>query len=484
MKKMKKILLFSLAFTLFNCANYDDEFNDLNTQIQALNQRVNEITSLVSQISVLSSTTSAISASLDLVALTNQSLQGEIALLKQQLAEVLSDLTALTNSLSDTNTDLESVSTELANLQSTVETILSSGNIYSQDLIISSASELEAAKTLGGKLAVINGNVTIDASNLDDEDSLSAVTSIIRIVTGNLIVKSTEFSVDVSSLTHVGKDYFIEGMDASDDLLVSAGNLYLDYDGGYEFSNLTTAANVAVVDYETASSTSKTGVIGTTNFSFPLLAINTNVWTSSELDWNSDNNLTMTGGVVGKLDLSSAIDITLGSGLKPNAINTPKAKNITLLFSGIYTSSLSINAPLADNISISNITEINGNLNITGGTTTVFNSNALTTIVGSASVTANSINLDALTSVVNGITTSGDDDLDLSGQITNGHHSGGSSPHNSGSSDHDSGSSDHDSGSSDHDSGSSEHDSGSSEHDSGGSHDSGNNGGSTGQSGN
>jgi len=482
MKKMKKILLFSLAFTLFNCANYDDEFNDLNTQIQALNQRVNEITSLVSQISVLSSTTSAISASLDLVALTNQSLQGEIALLKQQLAEVLSDLTALTNSLSDTNTDLESVSTELANLQSTVETILSSGNIYSQDLIISSASELEAAKTLGGKLAVINGNVTIDASNLDDEDSLSAVTSIIRIVTGNLIVKSTEFSVDVSSLTHVGKDYFIEGMDASDDLLVSAGNLYLDYDGGYEFSNLTTAANVAVVDYETASSTSKTGVIGSTYFNFPLLAVNNNVWTSSELDY--DNNLTMTGGVVGQLDLSSVIDITLGSGLKPNTINSPKAKNITLLFSGIYTSSLSINAPLADNISISNITKINGNLNITGGTTTVFNSNALTTIVGSASVTANSINLDALTSVVNGITTSGDDDLDLSGQITDGHHSGGSSPHNSGSSEHDSGSSEHDSGSSEHDSGSSEHDSGSSEHDSGGSHDSGNNGGSTGQSGN
>ena len=61
---MKKLLLLGLAFSLFNCANYDDEFNDLNTQIQALNQRVNEITSLVSQISVLSSTTSAISASL------------------------------------------------------------------------------------------------------------------------------------------------------------------------------------------------------------------------------------------------------------------------------------------------------------------------------------------------------------------------------------------------------------------------------------
>ena len=479
---MKKILLLGLAFSLFNCANYDDEFNDLNTQIQALNQRVNEISSLVSQISVLSSTTSAISASLDLVALTNQSLQGEIALLKQQLAEVLSDLTDLTNSLSDTNTDLESVSTELANLQSTVETILSSGNIYSQDLIISSASELEAAKTLGGKLAVINGNVTIDASNLDDEDSLSTVTSIIRIVTGNLIIKSTEFSVDVSSLTHVGKDYFIEGMDASDDMLVSAGNLYLDYDGGYEFANLTTSANIAVVDYETASSTSKTGVIGTTKFDFPSVTENNNIWTSDELDYNT--TLEMTGGVVGMLNLSSALKVYLGSGAKPNSINAAKAKNITILYSGIYTSSLSINAPLADNISIPNITKINGNLNITGGTTTVFNSNALTTIVGSASITANSINLDALTSVVNGITTSGDDDLDLSGQITDGHHSGGSSPHNSGSSEHDSGSSEHDSGSSEHDSGSSEHDSGSSEHDSGGSHDSGNNGGSTGQSGN
>ena len=475
---MKKLLLFGLAFSLFNCANYDDEFNDLNTQIQALNQRVNEISSLVSQISVLSSTTSAISASLDLVALTNQSLQGEIALLKQQLAEVLSDLTALTNSLSDTNTDLESVSTELANLQSTVETILSSGNIYSQDLIISSASELEAAKTLGGKLAVINGNVTIDASNLDDEDSLSTVTSIIRIVTGNLIIKSTEFSVDVSSLTHVGKDYFIKGMDASDNMLVSAGNLYLDYDGGYEFANLTTSANIAVVDYETASSASKTGATGGIIFNFPLLTDNNNAWTSDDLDYNN-NGLIMNGGVVGQLNLSSATDITLGSGLKPLTINAPKAKNITFLFSGIYTSSLSINAPLADNISISNITKINGNLNITGGTTTVFNSNALTTIVGSAMVTANSINLDALISVVNGITTSGDDDLDLSGQITEGHHSGGSSPHDSGSSDHDSGSSDHDSGSSDHDSGNSDHDSGGS-HD----HDSGNNGGSTGQSGN
>ena len=114
----------------------------------------------------------------------------------------------------------------------------------------------------------------------------------------------------------------------------------------------------------------------------------------------------------------------------PKKITAPVAKTITILFNNVYTSSLTIIAPVADKIALPNVTEVVGNLEITGGSTTVLDASSVTKIEGTATINASSIALDSLATVTNGISTTGDEDLDLSGQLESGQHTN----HDSGSS--------------------------------------------------
>ena len=426
---MKKLILLFLSLTVLSCSNYNEDSDEVKKQLEATALRMGQVKSLTNQIGWLSSTTTAILNTLNQFEQSNELLEGEFASFQNQLSSVLTDLSSLSGSLQNETTDLESVSLTLSNLETLVTSIIETGgNIYSRDITISTKAELDVAKALGNKLSLINANVTIDiTSDALNATEVNEVTSLIKIVTGNLVVKTDE-SISFSKLTNVGGDYFVEGSDVLDDSLKTAKNLYLDYDGGYDFPVLTSAMTIAVVDYSAPAASSKTGKKGTTNFSFNALTENNSIMTTIEINWGS--SVIITGGIVGELNLSSVIDISLGSGVMPPKIPAPVAKTITILFNNVYTTSLTIVAPVADKVALPNVTEVVGNLVITGGSTTVLDASSITKIEGTATINASSIALDLLVTVTNGISTTGDEDLDLSGQLESGQHTN----HDSGSS--------------------------------------------------
>ena len=426
---MKKVILLFLSLTVLSCSNYNEDSDELKKQLEASAIRLGQVKSLTNQIGWLSSTTTAILNTLNQFEQSNELLEGEFASFQSQLTSVLTELSSLSSSLQNESTNLEGVSTTLSNLETLVTSIIEAGgNIYSRDITISTKAELDVAKALGNKLSLINANVTIDiTSDALNASDVNEVTSLMKIVTGNLVVKTDE-SISFSKLTNVGGDYFIEGSDVLDNSLKTAKNLYLDYDGGYDFPALTSAMTIAVVDYSAPAASSKTGTKGTTNFSFNALTENNAIMTTTEINWGS--SVIITGGIVGELNLSSVVDIALGSGVMPKKITAPVAKTITILFNNVYTSSLTIIAPVADKIALPNVTEVVGNLEITGGSTTVLDASSVTKIEGTATINASSIALDSLATVTNGISTTGDEDLDLSGQLESGQHTN----HDSGSS--------------------------------------------------
>ena len=426
---MKKVILLFLSLTVLSCSNYNEDSDELKKQLEASAIRLGQVKSLTNQIGWLSSTTTAILNTLNQFEQSNELLEGEFESFQNQLTSVLTELSSLSSSLQNESTNLEGVSTTLSNLETLVTSIIEAGgNIYSRDITISTKAELDVAKALGNKLSLINANVTIDiTSDALNASDVNEVTSLMKIVTGNLVVKTDE-SISFSKLTNVGGDYFIEGSDVLDNSLKTAKNLYLDYDGGYDFPALTSAMTIAVVDYSAPAASSKTGTKGTTNFSFNALTENNAIMTTTEINWGS--SVIITGGIVGELNLSSVVDIALGSGVMPKKITAPVAKTITILFNNVYTSSLTIIAPVADKIALPNVTEVVGNLEITGGSTTVLDASSVTKIEGTATINASSIALDSLATVTNGISTTGDEDLDLSGQLESGQHTN----HDSGSS--------------------------------------------------
>jgi hypothetical protein len=426
---MKKVILLFLSLTVLSCSNYNEDSDELKKQLEASAIRLGQVKSLTNQIGWLSSTTTAILNTLNQFEQSNELLEGEFASFQSQLTSVLTELSSLSSSLQNESTNLEGVSTTLSNLETLVTSIIEAGgNIYSRDITISTKAELDVAKALGNKLSLINANVTIDiTSDALNASDVNEVTSLMKIVTGNLVVKTDE-SISFSKLTNVGGDYFIEGSDVLDNSLKTAKNLYLDYDGGYDFPALTSAMTIAVVDYSAPAASSKTGTKGTTNFSFNALTENNAIMTTTEINWGL--SVIITGGIVGELNLSSVVDIALGSGVMPKKITAPVAKTITILFNNVYTSSLTIIAPVADKIALPNVTEVVGNLEITGGSTTVLDASSVTKIEGTATINASSIALDSLATVTNGISTTGDEDLDLSGQLESGQHTN----HDSGSS--------------------------------------------------
>ena len=432
---MKKVILLFLSLTVLSCSNYNEDSDELKKQLEASAIRLGQVKSLTNQIGWLSSTTTAILNTLNQFEQSNELLEGEFESFQNQLTSVLTELSSLSSSLQNESTNLEGVSTTLSNLQTLVTSIIEAGgNIYSRDITISNKAELDVAKALGNKLSLINANVTIDiTSDALNASDVNEVTSLMKIVTGNLVVKTDE-SISFSKLTNVGGNYSVEGNDVQDNSLKSVKNLYLDYDGGYEFNDLSSALSIVLIDYETPTNSSRIGSLGTSFIKFPGLITNNLIWIgqipppSYEAELFSFNLSLIDSSPI--FNALFAEQLILGPGIVLGEINVPRAKNISLLYNGVYPSSLKITAPLAEKISIPNVTEVVGDLEISGGSNTELDASSVTKIDGTATINASSIALNSLTTVTNGISTTGDEDLDLSGQLESGQHTN----HDSGSS--------------------------------------------------
>jgi hypothetical protein len=187
------------------------------------------------------------------LAATVNSLEGSIDnAVNTALADGLADINAAVAELESqidniaSGEDVDAINSTLDGLETDLDELLASNNIYSSDLIINSTATLEFAENLKGKVSIVNGNVFIEQSSEMDSVRLQTVASKIKTITGDLVIRAQTSSVGgitLDSLTGVSNLKVAQAGSISFPLLESAqeivfGNNYR-VDGAVDFKALT-----------------------------------------------------------------------------------------------------------------------------------------------------------------------------------------------------------------------------------------------------
>ena len=244
--------------------------------------------------------------------------------------------TALNNA--STATEVAALQAALTAAQEDISAILASNNVYTGALNITNAAELTFATELGSKVAIINGNVnvTVSTANGLDAADVSAVTSKIGSVVGSVTI-STNADLDFSALTAVSGAYSVSGHDVDDSALASAGDVTLNYDGGYAQPALATAGTILLTDKVTAAASGSTAaVVGTLTVDFSGLTSATDLTTSSSAS--------------STLALAVATSVKVGD-TKIVSVTATKTTELHLGFDATL-ASLSVTAPAATAITV------------------------------------------------------------------------------------------------------------------------------------
>ena len=236
---MKKGLLTVLlaSLVLVGCQNYDDQFDDLNAQISALKSQVDGLSSLSGQVSSLSGSISGLQAGVN---------AAQAAAASASSAASAIDLTGLSASLATLQAEVDAVQASLATaatasavatlqaeidaIEADVDELLSTSNIYSTAISVSSTSTLDAALALGNKLNILNANATITVTSAMDQTKVQTLVNRINTMTGNLVFNS-------SSTT-----------ETTFNNLTSAEDITMNQKGGYQLKALTSASDISLND--------------------------------------------------------------------------------------------------------------------------------------------------------------------------------------------------------------------------------------------
>lgn len=168
------------------------------------------------------------------------------------LADGLADINAAIAELETqigqvaTGEDVDSINSTLDGLETDLEDLLASNNIFTGDLIINSDATLEFAENLKGKVGIINGSVFIEQSAEMDSTRLQTIASKIKTITRDLVIRaqaSTVGGVSLDSLIGVTNVKVAQPGSIAFPLLTSVqevviGNNYR-VDGAVDFSSLT-----------------------------------------------------------------------------------------------------------------------------------------------------------------------------------------------------------------------------------------------------
>ena len=236
---MKKGLLTVLlaSLVLVGCQNYDDQFDDLNAQISALKSQVDGLSSLSGQVSSLSGSISGLQAGVNAAQAAASSASSaasaiDLTGLSASLATLQAEVDAVQASLATaaTASAVAALQTEIDAIEADVDELLSTSNIYSTDVTVSSASTLDAALALGNKLNILNATATITVTAAMDQTKVQTLVNRMNTLTGNLVFNS-------SSTT-----------ETTFNNLTSAADITMNQKGGYQMQALTSAANITLND--------------------------------------------------------------------------------------------------------------------------------------------------------------------------------------------------------------------------------------------
>jgi len=298
MKKLFSYLLISSMVVLSSCTNYDDQFDDLNTQINTLKTQIEGFSSLSSGLTSLQGTVASLQSAIANIPVTPATdisgLESTQAALQTALTALATEVTALQTSLAaaDTSTEVAALTLALDKVKTDLAELLASNNVYSPTgtFTISTPAQLTFAENLGGKIAIINGSVSVTQGSTMDATKLAAVLAKMTSITGSLTYEAKGTSVVPTA-----------GFTA----LTGVGDLTVDTDGAISFPKLVSADNVIL----------KTNA-KTTSVSFPALTSLTDLGGAAEgddvLSFTAATSFDM--GLLSKYSASS-LSITIKSGL-------------------------------------------------------------------------------------------------------------------------------------------------------------------------
>jgi len=225
---MKKGLLSILASALLvvGCQNYDDQFTNLESQISALASTVAGLSQVQSDLSSLAGTVGSLTSTVSNLGSTIDTAVAD------GLADIQADITAIEAAVADvaSSEEVSDLSDQVASSQEDLDELLTSSNFFSGDLTINSVSTLAFAQTLGEKLAIINGDVTISLSPTMDATIAQEVVDNIGTVVGDFDFSSTTSAVTALTFDNIS----------------GTGDLSVDQAGPYSFAGLTSAGAITL----------------------------------------------------------------------------------------------------------------------------------------------------------------------------------------------------------------------------------------------
>ena len=272
---MKKGLLslLALALTVVGCQNYDDQFDELTSQITSLQSTVDGLASVSSAITTLQSTVAGLASTLGAVqttvnGITNYDDSGIVAQLNA-VSSTLADLLTQLNGVA-TNADLAAISSTLADVQADVRELLEGESTINQDIRIINEATLQYAETLVSTgtdrpNVIVNGDVVINTTNFSagqvqrTNDVIAKIATILGASTSPVgLSVTTTHSLDFTSLTFIDSDYTISGgVDVGDQALRTiSGDLTSDQYGAINYTQITSVGDVSIAVTEKNSITS------------------------------------------------------------------------------------------------------------------------------------------------------------------------------------------------------------------------------------
>ena len=367
---MKKGLLslLALALTVVGCQNYDDQFDELTSQITSLQSTVDGLTGVSTAITSLQSQVAAITSALTGITSTVNGLSNydDSAVVAQlgTISATLADLLGQLNGVA-TAADLATISNTLGDVQDDVRELLNANATISQAILINSSASLQYVESLiatgtDDPNVIVNNTVTIDTGSLTDAEKARAndVAAKIATVIGDVTITGDE-TITLSELTYVDGDYIVSGADHSEPKLSSiTGDLIITQD-----------ATAAALSFGVLSSVTNIVAKGTT------------LATATSIDFSgvTVSGDVGTGTVTNTLTATHATGaVNLGTVDNFATINADKASSVTIGDTAAYPTALTINAELASTIDITAATSLGGALTIAATDSTVLNANSLT----------------------------------------------------------------------------------------------------------
>lgn len=415
---MKKGLLglLVIALTVVGCQNYDDQFDDLNKKIASLSADVSNLAGISASVTALSD---------KVTQLQNSSASAS------DLAEVMAEVSGLQSAIDALNygtEEVDNLEAEVDEIRANINELLAQASIIQQDIVITSAAQLEYVENLMGIDAaddntfvaeqsreyIVSGNITVDAEFVETaamgtrlNDVLARIASVITPDDGTGVTldsgsaAASGSALTMTSMAFVQGQVTLRGANAidTDALAALTATLTLEQGGAIAFPALNQVGNVVITATETITSldfsTVSTGEVISTNTAGTQL-----------------HNNVIAGAVnLGKLDLppsvqlDAATSITAGGAPNGVTISAAAATAVNLIDTTPFAVTGAISITSGGDISL-NAESISASLTLNAGGAIAMNDltsvSSETSLIASTTIHLNSLAANTATTTAQG----------------------------------------------------------------------------------